>query len=150
MDGVRRELERIYKRDGVLTASTVLAEAESEMSALHSYFEWDDDAAAHSFRLIQARTLIRKVRVISPAGTEEVIIHVPSISRGEGEYQLRSVVVGQPDAYERAMKEALSNLSAAKTAVDELRSIKPNRRLTDASKLVDRAQKIVEEVRPES
>src|SRR5262245_44057464 len=121
MDEIRKALERIYKRDGSVTASAVVDAASKESSPLHNYFTWDDSEAAHQYRLTQARTLIKRVRVIAPDGVEEQIFHVPSITRGEGEYQIRSVVVSQPDAYERAMAAALSDLASAQENVDELR-----------------------------
>lgn len=57
-------LEKIRaKAQGVLTPDDVVKDARSASSPLHSHFTWDDSEAAHQFRLEQARTLIRNVRV---------------------------------------------------------------------------------------
>ena len=49
---------------GRLTPSAVVEAARNPRSALHKIFEWDDAKAAQSWRLEQAREIIRVVRVI--------------------------------------------------------------------------------------
>lgn len=63
LEGVRSELERIYRDSGTLTADQVVAEAADPESVLHDHFEWDDTTAARQWRLDQARQLIRKVTI---------------------------------------------------------------------------------------
>lgn len=61
---IAERLAWIAKRDGgLLTPSAVVADAEDGSSPLHHCFEWDDTEAARQWRLEQARTLIRSVRV---------------------------------------------------------------------------------------
>jgi len=61
---IRNELERIRAlHGGILQAYDVLTEARNPDSPLHPMFEWDDQVAAHQYRLDQARALIREVRV---------------------------------------------------------------------------------------
>ncbi|MCM0751538.1 hypothetical protein DEA98_10040 [Brucella pseudogrignonensis] len=61
---VGEHLETIRKaKDGKLTPDDVVADARNPNSPLHSFFEWDDSAAAHEHRLRQARQLIRTVVV---------------------------------------------------------------------------------------
>ena len=60
------ELERIKVRDGTIGASAVVNEARPEDAVLHPAFEWADPVAAEQYRLIQARQLIKRVRVICP------------------------------------------------------------------------------------
>ena len=60
------ELERIKQRDGTIGAPAVVNEARPEDAVLHPAFEWADPVAAEQYRLIQARSLIKKVRVICP------------------------------------------------------------------------------------
>lgn len=61
-DAARAELEELRAAGGgFLLAEAVVERARSANSALHSYFEWDDSAAAAAFRLQQARTVIRAV-----------------------------------------------------------------------------------------
>jgi hypothetical protein len=65
------ELERIRHRDGTITPPAVVDEARPEEAVLHPCFEWVDPVAAEQYRLIQARTLIKKVRVICNEPTQE-------------------------------------------------------------------------------
>lgn len=49
---------------GALTAEVVLEDAAKKGSFLHDLFEWNDSAAAHRYRMDQARHLIRSVEVV--------------------------------------------------------------------------------------
>jgi hypothetical protein len=51
------------ERDGRLTPEDVLNAAEDPSSPLHGWFDWNDDTAAHKYRLEQARMLIRTITV---------------------------------------------------------------------------------------
>ena len=53
---VKAELELIrIQHGGVLQAEDVIAYAKDPDTALHQEFEWDDNEAAHQYRLEQAR-----------------------------------------------------------------------------------------------
>jgi len=56
------------EREGRLSPNDVVDDARSPDSPLHDYFEWDDTAAAEKYRKVQARQLIRSVKV-------EVTVH---------------------------------------------------------------------------
>jgi len=116
----REELSRIYKKYGGLKASIVLKEAEKKTSPLHDDFLWDDEAAAHEYRLVQARTLIKRIGHIVIEGRAEILVHVPSTIREEGVYEIGSIVAKSEDAFERALAEAQTKLLAAKRAVLEI------------------------------
>jgi hypothetical protein len=67
---------------GELTPKDVVDDARNDNSPLHSYFEWDDGAAAEAYRLSQARGLIRTVVAIythddRPATRTRAFVHVP-------------------------------------------------------------------------
>ena len=57
-------LKALQDASGIITPDAVVADAEDEASPLHSYFEWDDSVAGMKYRIEQARTLIRSVRVV--------------------------------------------------------------------------------------
>jgi hypothetical protein len=61
---VVEHLTELYEQLGELTAESVVAAASSPASPLHSFFEWDDSAAAREYRKVQARALIRRVTVV--------------------------------------------------------------------------------------
>jgi len=68
---IGRELVKIAERNRVgdvrsLDKRLVLAAVEEdEDHPLRPYFEWDDAKAARSYRLVQAATMIRSVRIVS-------------------------------------------------------------------------------------
>jgi hypothetical protein len=68
------ELERIKQRDGTIRPAAVVDEARPEDAVLHPAFNWDDPDAAEKYREIQARQLIKKVRVICPEPTQEPVV----------------------------------------------------------------------------
>lgn len=71
-------LRRIGKDDehGLIQPETVVANARDPASPLHTYFEWDDSAAAHQHRLAQARRLIRQFRIIPAVETAPAYVNV--------------------------------------------------------------------------
>jgi len=56
-------LRALYISKGRLDPHDVLDVARDPRSPLHSRFEWDDTTAAEAYRVDQARTLIRSVKI---------------------------------------------------------------------------------------
>ena len=91
------------ERDGRLSARSVLNAAMDKNSPLHSYFEWDDTAAAVKYRLEQARELIRKIKVevtvLDRPITVVSYVHDPDAPSGEGGYRsIRSLMTEEDSA----------------------------------------------------
>lgn len=63
---IEKELRRIQKKHGALTPAVVVEESRPETAVLHHRFTWDDDQAAHQFRLWQARQVIQVVTFLHP------------------------------------------------------------------------------------
>lgn len=131
-DGVERVIQQIYNEHGSVKASALLEHARSETSPAHDGFEWNDQKAAHEFRLNTARQWIRIVRIkpTEQSTHAERMIHIPirteQMDRGdslEGEYKPLSVVQNDPDEYARARAAAVAALKSAAAALDELDSI---------------------------
>jgi hypothetical protein len=62
-DPILRELDALRDGSGRLRPQDVVEAARNPESVLHEHFEWDDDLAAESHRVNQARELIRSVAV---------------------------------------------------------------------------------------
>ncbi len=72
-----QELKRIAQQHGgELKPADVVQAARPIDSPLHSRFEWDDTAAAESYRLWQARQLIRVVVEYVGSGKEAILSKV--------------------------------------------------------------------------
>jgi hypothetical protein len=67
---LRDHLQAVHDKHGRLTPTLVLAEASDPAHPLHNRFQWDDSAAAESWRKHQAQELIRSVRVRYVEATE--------------------------------------------------------------------------------
>jgi len=67
---VGEELERIEKEAGDISPRLLVGHARAATSPLHSFFEWDDKAAAEEYRVEQARGLIQAVVVKAFDGAE--------------------------------------------------------------------------------
>lgn len=71
---VGKAFEAIEQRDGNITPARVVDEARPENAPLHPAFEWDDTVAAETYRMEQAKYLIRMLVVtdVHPEQTEPV------------------------------------------------------------------------------
>lgn len=119
---IGEELEGIRRKDGSLTSEGVVAAAKKSSSPLHEWFVWDDGEAAHKFRLVQARTLIRVIVVMQDDKTEPVSQYVHVRQDGpSGRYEPMDVVVQDMSAYQAALQELQTKMSGAARAVQELR-----------------------------
>lgn len=100
------ELQRIYERDGVIEPETVVAESQTPSALLHSCFEWDDEKAAHKYRITQAQNIIRAIVVVDEAKQPETRAFV-NVQR---EYHPLSVVVRNPEKRDVLLQNALNEL----------------------------------------
>jgi len=69
-------------RRGRLTPEQIVDEARPENSILHSCFEWDDAKAGESWRIEQARELIKRVKIV--VEIEEKKVRVVAYVRDSG------------------------------------------------------------------
>jgi hypothetical protein len=84
---IREALHAIYAEHGAVTPVLVLEAAQDEASPLHSHFTWDDTEAAEQWRIQQARSLIRKVKIRVIDQSSDTIIKVrayTSVPTSEG------------------------------------------------------------------
>lgn len=100
------ELQRIYERDGVIEPETVVSESRTPSAPLHSCFEWDDEKAAHKYRITQAQNIIRAIVVVDDVKQPETRAFV-NVQR---EYHPVSVVVRNPEKREILLQNALNEL----------------------------------------
>lgn len=123
MDVVRQALLALADRTkGTLTPQRVVKAAEDERSPLHDYFEWDDTKASDKYRLLQARVLIKRVRVVIE--TTELAppkrIPVFGIDPRSGAYATLDNLRNDPDA---ARESALIELKRAGNAMKRARQV---------------------------
>lgn len=123
---VYAELEHLRAVNGTITTNAVLERAADPASPLHQHFEWDDTAAAARYRLQQAGALIRRFRIVRPAGDR--VISVPAYVRTGKGYEPVQTVMTQDLLH--AQHRARLLLSMRRLA-DELRSWDEYREIVD-------------------
>ena len=73
---IGRELLNILDHAGKLDAPMIVTAAQNKKSALYRCFQWDDEQAAHQYRLKQARDLITHIEVEWDINGEKVFYPV--------------------------------------------------------------------------
>ncbi len=153
-EAVFTELEQIREQhDGQLHTPEIVNAARSEDSALHPYFEWDDQKAAEKYRQNTARRLVRAV-IIKPEkntpednpATHRAYISVQAESdapeeRAQRYYQ--NINEATQDEFESAMEQFKSKLSQLRISLGQIeRHAKTEQQMTLAGRLRDQTQQI--------
>jgi len=119
------ELKRIAAaHNGILNVEDVVEEARPADSPIHSRFNWDDSKAAHEYRLMQARALIRVcVEFTGPtdaARLEHVFVSLTPDRLAGGGY--RTIVSVMSDEQQRAqlLADAVADLRRWQQKYDQL------------------------------
>lgn len=121
---VGNHIEMLRKKfKGELTPQDILDDARHDNSPLHSFFEWNDGAAAEAYRLQQARGLIRAVVAIytqpdKPAVRTRAYVHVPEPSAPH--YRETSHAMSQEKTRKLVLDRAWNELRAWKTRYKDL------------------------------
>lgn len=107
-----RELKNLAEQnDGLLLPETVVEAAKPADSPLHSRFEWNNAKAGHSYRLWQARHLIRVCVETLPQTKEPVEVFVSLTSdRKEGGYRVQTEVLSDREMRRQLLADALAEL----------------------------------------
>jgi len=112
------------KRRGKLTPDAVVAAAKNKSSVLHNLFEWNTNKAAHAWRLEQARTLIRSVRVnITTSRTKiQTVAYIrdPDAEPDEQGYVSMVTLIGDEERSRAALVEEFSRAAAALRRAKEI------------------------------
>jgi hypothetical protein len=108
------------EQKGRLTPKAVVEAARNEKHPLHKHFEWDDAKAAHSYRIEQARELIRVIRVEEENGPVRAFF---SIADKGTAYRSLEEVRSTPNLQEIVLKQALRDLRAFEARYRELNDV---------------------------
>ncbi len=120
------ELERIERKNGVVTPSLVLDASRDEKAPLHKCFEWDNAKAAENYRLVQAGMIIRNVTVVHQQTSTEPIItraFVNTSERGvgkEGAYISIHAAMSDDEQREFTLQQAIIELKQLKRKYQDL------------------------------
>ncbi len=128
---VQEAVTELYHRDGEVKPSTLITAAKPKVSPIHNAFEWDNKKAGNEYRLMQARSWIRRVEIVIEDRPQR-FVHIPRIvmeddaTEGrrvneEGYYKPISIVSRDKWEYEAALDAARGTLQGAQKAYKELK-----------------------------
>jgi len=102
---------------GTLGKEDVLAEATSASSPIHDYFEWDNEIAAHKFRLEQARYYLGSIEIELFHEDETLRVRafhsirlVQDDHGQENVFAFTPVIIDNPDWLDQIIRKALAEL----------------------------------------
>lgn len=128
---VKAELELIrIEHGGVLQAEDVVEYAKDPETALHQEFEWDDNEAAHQFRLEQARRVIRiSLTIVRNLDNERPVpMYVSLVSdrvKTGGGYRPFVDVMTDEDQRAQLLKQALGEFNRVRRKYEHLVELAP-------------------------
>lgn len=128
---VKAELELIrINSGGVLQAEDVVEYAKDPDTALHQEFEWDDNEAAHQFRLEQARRVIRlSITVVRNVDSERpvpmYVSLVPDRVKSGGGYRPFVDVMSDEEQRLQLLKQALGEFNRVRRKYEHLVELTP-------------------------
>lgn len=97
MNAEKKFLEKLANQNGgILMVDDVIEAAKDKSCVLHHHFEWDDTEAAKAYRKEQARSLIRKCKIMlvdMPSAEIRAFTSLPSDRESGGGYRLTSTVL---------------------------------------------------------
>lgn len=130
MSSIKEELTQIFqKHNGSLPPEAVVEFARNKNTALHAEFEWDDTEAAHQFRLVQARNIIRlNIDIVeTPNGNVRVPVYVSLVSdrRSGLGYRALTDVMSDADMRAQLLQQAIDELQRVRRKYESLRELAP-------------------------
>lgn len=120
--------------DGRLVPSAVVEAAQDPKSPLHPHFEWDDGKAAASYRLDQAREIIRVIRIDDGEETHQRAFLSVKDDAGVS-YRTAAEVSGSLDLQLAVLKQAERDLDAFTRRYREMQDV-----CDDVSRAKDRVK----------
>lgn len=100
------------QQKGRLTPPAVVEAARNNRHPLHRHFEWDDKLAAESFRLEQARTLIRSVALVGDGEADPAPAFLSVSDKGGTSYRALGDVLDSADLQNSVLAAAERDLAA--------------------------------------
>jgi len=139
-------LQSVYT-DG-LTPEIIVTEAESTTSPLHDAFEWNDQKAAHKYRLVQARNLITHIEIKYVTGETRRLAYNIKRAEGGAVYVPSSVVSTQSEIAAQLLNECLGDFDSWRDRFDDILALSSWKVASDfRAKLSDKINQIRRDVK---
>lgn len=121
---IKAELQSLLQIHGILTPEIVLFAAKDKESKLHPFFQWDNEKAAHQWRLDQASMFLRTIKItVETAGGGKVKTRAfVCIKRTDHDDEDEETTRGEYHPIERVLADDQMTQCLLSTALSELRS----------------------------
>lgn len=142
-EAIRSELERL-KTGGVIRPADVVEAAKDDASPLHGLFEWDDNEAAHQYRLLQARNILRVYVTVEESSATPLRAFVSLTTdrvKDGGGYRAMSDVMDDSAMREQLLKDAFVQFRNMRKRYQHLQQLA---RVWDAVEAAEAAQEHAE------
>ncbi len=118
--------EQLSATEKGLTAETLLEANKPVTAPLHKEYEWNDEKAAHEWRLHQSRHFINSiaVKVVTADDTEETVRAFFTTTE-ESKYQPITAIMKEKSKREKLLELALSELKSFKNKYSTLSELSP-------------------------
>jgi hypothetical protein len=124
-EAIGAELKKIIAKHGGIITPDQLVEAATPIShPLHEYFTWDDTEAAHRFRIMEARTILR-VAVEYTDHDHEPIRVTAHLSSDDTGYRLLSTILSDTEMRAQLIADAGRDVDAFKRRYRTLAELQP-------------------------
>lgn len=124
---IQQELEKIDAEENGIVPDRLVELASSPAHPLHGCFEWNDGEAGHKYRLWQARKLIRRVVITTPAGsTTPKYVSVQMHEGNDRRYEPIERVVRDSDKFDFAIGQCLSKVKELAKTIEALNEYAEN------------------------
>ena len=121
-----QEVRAIHKEKGYIKPQDVVAKARDENSALHDYFDWDNDSAAEKYRVYRARHLLKSFRfeIEGVTGREYFNAKVTIEDKRVQAYFPTIEIVKNDELNESVIREALKKIRGIQREYGFLKEVK--------------------------
>jgi hypothetical protein len=121
-------LRSIYEDRGRLSAEEVVEIATPVDHPMHSLFNWNDEEAAHSYRVWQASQMIRSVKILVTGAPDDGVdefrirewIPARSVGLGKGYYVPEEVVRMNPGQRARVLRQMQRDIASVRRKYEHL------------------------------
>ena len=111
-DAAMKELEHIEIVYGALTPENIVQASQAEDAILHALFDWNDETAAHKYRIRQAATILNNIEVsIIHDGEERMISSFEIIKNDDESKSYKNVENFTASDIEQVRKQAVRELN---------------------------------------
>lgn len=107
----------IHEIGDEISPEQIVEKAKDDSTELHKCFEWNNDAAAEKYRIVQARQIMRQLVVVKPQEENKpspTPVRVFMMTDYQSSYKPLELILSKPDEHAALLHRAFAELTAFK------------------------------------